>query len=290
MNLKEYVDKIKDLEISIYKQQSLCENLKEQVSYLRQPYQHKKFLPVQEYGKGIGDALKLIILGGALGCGLCFVLGGTDSILFDLCVISGGIVLGLLIYVILRMLYGKKTKAWKEEIAEKNRKIAIQNAHIIEKSKNQLQHIEPQLKKVEKLYKQTTAILENYYNEDIIFEKYRSLVPVCMFYEYLTSGKCRELEGPDGAYILYENELRSGIILGKLDEIIDNLDSIENNQYILAASLKKANQQISQLRNLIETGMLEWKNRDQDLQLTAFYHKIASANIAYSAWLDNQHR
>ena len=51
--------------------------------------------------------------------------------------------------------------------------------------------------------------------------------------EYFESGRCSTLTGPDGAYNLYEQELRSNLIISNLQEINSKLDQIKANQYLL---------------------------------------------------------
>lgn len=86
---------------------------------------------------------------------------------------------------------------------------------------------------------QTCEILEKLYSLDIIFPKYRELVAISTIYEYFVTGRCTKLTGTDGAYNLYESELRQNIIIGQLDDIIDELEAIRQNQYTLYSELKK---------------------------------------------------
>ena len=56
---------------------------------------------------------------------------------------------------------------------------------------------------------------------------YRSFIILSKFYEYFLSGRCLELEGPFGAYNLYEQESRADIVIGKLDVIINSLEDVK---------------------------------------------------------------
>lgn len=86
---------------------------------------------------------------------------------------------------------------------------------------------------------ETEELLEELYSLDIIFPKYRNLPAICMFYEYFASGRCTELSGPNGAYNLYETELRQNVIIDKLDAILGSLEDIRQNQYILYTEVSK---------------------------------------------------
>lgn len=91
----------------------------------------------------------------------------------------------------------------------------------------------------------TKSNLESLYNTGIIFPKYRNFVAVCSMYEYFGSGRVDSLEGANGAYNLYESELRQNMIINSLEKISTNLEIIKSNQYILYTELKENNEKIN---------------------------------------------
>lgn len=86
--------------------------------------------------------------------------------------------------------------------------------------------------------------LDELYNMGIIFPKYRNYVAVCSMYEYFSSGRVDTLEGANGAYNLYENEIRQNLIISSLEKISTNLEVIKSNQYILYTELKENNERL----------------------------------------------
>jgi hypothetical protein len=92
--------------------------------------------------------------------------------------------------------------------------------------------------KIEQAYAGVRRKLDDLYNQNIIFPKYRHFVEVHQMAEYLDSGRCSALEGPDGAYNLYESELRQNYIISKLDTIINQLDMIRENQYYIYTAMQ----------------------------------------------------
>ena len=88
---------------------------------------------------------------------------------------------------------------------------------------------------------ETLKVLSDYYKPDIIFPKYHSLPALTTIYEYLSSGRCDTLTGPNGAYNLYESELRQNTIIEKLNTIIADLEQIKKNQFALYQELTKIN-------------------------------------------------
>ena len=115
------------------------------------------------------------------------------------------------------------------------------------------------------------ASLYTLYSKNVIYAKYRNLVTIATLFEYIDSGRCFELEGPNGAYNLYEGELRSDIIISSLSSIISNLEAIRNNQYTLYQSIETANATTHQLL----------QNLNNSQMLTAYYANQAA--IAASA-------
>ena len=67
------------------------------------------------------------------------------------------------------------------------------------------------------------------------------------FYEYLDTRRCDSLEGADGAYNIFENELRQNIIISRLDDVISELENIQQNQFLLYSELQKVNNTLDEM-------------------------------------------
>lgn len=94
---------------------------------------------------------------------------------------------------------------------------------------------------------------------NIIYKKYQDFYVLCILYEYFLSGRVTELGGADGAYNLYESELKTNKILNKLDlidekleTIISKLDDIKESQVVLYEAMKEADQGIQKLNDSME--------------------------------------
>lgn len=111
--------------------------------------------------------------------------------------------------------------------------------------------------------------LEKLYNENVIFPKYRNMVAITTINEYLESGRCYTLEGPDGAYNLYEMELRQNIVIGQLSNIVSNLEQIRNNQFSLYEELKKSNEKVDDI-------IYELKVLQADTKLNAYFNYVTA--------------
>lgn len=100
-----------------------------------------------------------------------------------------------------------------------------------------------------------------------------------MFIEYLDSRRCSELEGPEGAYNIYENEARLNVIITKLDMVIERLDSIRENQYYLYETMSEINKK----SDVIHRELLKISD---NTQMTAFYSEITASNTSALAMIE----
>ena len=146
-----------------------------------------------------------------------------------------------------------------EEIKKHNEEIIIKNEENKKNHKSALKLAQNQLNSVKEtqsliiaelndkrdetdnFINDTKKTLETLYSLDIVFGKYRHIVAVASFCEYIISGRCDGLEGADGAYNLYESELRQNIILGQLDAVIKGLQQIRDAQYMLYEAINESN-------------------------------------------------
>lgn len=101
---------------------------------------------------------------------------------------------------------------------------------------------------------ETKALLGKLYDKNIIYPKYCTLPALTSIYEYFMTGRCTELTGPHGAYNLYEDEVRKDTIINRLDTVIENLEQIRNNQYMLYQQVKSIKENtdimVSELRQI----------------------------------------
>ncbi len=91
----------------------------------------------------------------------------------------------------------------------------------------------------------TKTLLNKLYSKNIIFPKYRNFAAIAQIYEYLLSGRCDQLEGTNGAYNLYESELRQNIIIDKLDEIINQLENLNATMNVMCGAIQRTNHLLS---------------------------------------------
>ena len=127
--------------------------------------------------------------------------------------------------------------------------------------------------KISNVLQETKNDLQTLYDKNIIFEKYRNFVAMCSIYEYFSSGRVDTLEGPNGAYNLYESELRQNLIVNSLDKISSNLEIVKSNQFILYNELinnsKELNTKLSDISNSLNKTLHSVKNIEGLSRITA---------------------
>lgn len=136
----------------------------------------------------------------------------------------------------------------------------------------------PTLEQMREQLDATENILQDMYSLDILYTKYQELIPVSTFYEYFATERVTKLTGSNGAYNLYEQELRMDLVINKLDVIIDELEDIKDNQYTLYRELVTANKTLKTISaNLTE--LIKSAHRTEKLaSITAYCAQVTAQN------------
>lgn len=160
--------------------------------------------------------------------------------------------------------YERTMKEYEQKMKEYERLVAIneqeyenevkQREQAIKQAELELEEAEDACKKAYEMSEEKISVplnetrrLRDKMYGFIIFPKYRNFVAISTIYEYFASGRCTSLAGADGAYNLYEMELRQNLILDKLDTVIDQLEAIKQHQYTLYSELQKTNATIADI-------------------------------------------
>ena len=141
-----------------------------------------------------------------------------------------------------------------------------------------------EITKSEELLKETFKARNELYAYDIIFGKYRDVVALSSFYEYLMSGRCTSLEGADGAYNIYENEIRANRVIAQLDTVISSLDDIKQNQYMMYQELWKINTSLQQLNSTMDAAVGSLRNIETNTKHISENSDLIAHNTAVTAY------
>jgi hypothetical protein len=115
--------------------------------------------------------------------------------------------------------------------------------------------LDQEIAETEELLKKSYAARNELYAYEIIFGKYRNTVALSPFYEYLMSGRCVALEGTDGAYNIYESEIRADRVITQLDTVISSLEDIKENQYMMYQEMRTTNSLLSRLNSTMDRAL-----------------------------------
>lgn len=137
---------------------------------------------------------------------------------------------------------------------------------------------------VEKEFEQATELLKSLYEAKnqlyglgIVYGRYQNMVALATFYDYLMAGRCTELEGANGAYNIYESELRANLIIEKLDEIKDT-------QYMIHSTLQSIDNNLDYLNTLTSAALDSIQNIDKNVARIADNTDVIAHNSAVSAY------
>lgn len=170
-------------------------------------------------------------------------------------------------------------------IEEQNKKAAANNKNLIATRNQQVNILQFQVDDLDQMIQNTKNVLDCYYQKNIIYPKYWNWVAVASFYEYLSSGRCTSLEGHEGAYNIFENESRQDLIIRKLDEVIENLNEIKENQYMLYSEIKQQNETVSKLTNDVYNCALSLNRIEVSNEMIDYKCQCVAQNTEFLSWL-----
>ena len=174
-------------------------------------------------------------------------------------------------------------KKYEEEMAQYKKRLEQQNKNYsanYREKKTIYDEARATVEMMHESYESTKATLAEAYGYNMIFPKYRNMSAIFTMLEYFQTGRCTELTGPNGAYNLYESELRQNIIINKLDNIIYKLDEIKANQFLLYSEMRNVNDHLDDLSTKVKALMDSSKQIEANTALTAHFSAITAQNTA----------
>ncbi|MCI5935782.1 MAG: DUF308 domain-containing protein [Lachnospiraceae bacterium] len=261
-DLKEYLKIVVNMEQNIYLQNNMLSQMKMRYSQLGRPRIYDELDEPEDSSKDsfiTGILYAVLALVGfillRLGIKLCTGSGSNSFIFGLIALIIGGIMLIYGLFVAIGT-FGQSFSD-KRKYADDKREFEAsyeKYENNIQSDKKRVSQEELEKKvlssEIASLQKQNSESKQNLnqiYSLNIIFPKYRNLVMLCSIYEYICAGRCSTLEGHEGAYNILEMEIRLDRIITQLDMIVNRLDDIRNNQYVLYSAIQETNQQIAQI-------------------------------------------
>lgn len=129
------------------------------------------------------------------------------------------------------------------------------------------------------------CLLAQLYEKDVIFVKYRNMIAICTMYEYFASGRCTELTGANGAYNMYEQELRQNRIIDQLEQVNNNLEQIKNNQYILYQAISETNHALQEIATDVKAIVNAVTDIAVSSRITAYCSQLTAVNTRAQTYI-----
>lgn len=262
-----------DLEKSLFTYQNLWNKIQKKIDSLGHPA--KIHIP----------SIKSIIFFGFLTFGPIFIL---------LCffpMIQYGII-GWVIFLIIALLnlcliipFSSALTNTIRTIKSNKELIEIDNARV-EHEKQIIMQLKNQQKEISSIYNETDRLLKQMYSLDIIYPKYHNMAAVNTILEYLQSGRCSRLTGPDGAYNLFSFEEKQNIIINKLDQVLNKLEQIKNTQYMLYNAIQNSNSLLNRIWDQNEEIIRTNRQIAQNSELIAYNTERISTNATITAYIE----
>lgn len=242
--IKQYLKDIYTLEKELYCSKEVKEKIQNVINDLGHPQNIKKPEPIKLSDK-ISMFLLLFIF-----YGICV---GIVAFIAELLFAIGPIILtiGLLVLFVVDIWLcyessnnSEVLKKYHYDLAEDKKRVDKERA------------LASSYKKTQNLYIENISsckkTLDQLYSMNIIFPKYRNFIAISQIYEYFMSGRCTELEGHEGAYNIFESEIRQNIIIMQLNNISNQLEQVKRNQYMIYQALQEANSRLAHIESNTE--------------------------------------
>lgn len=279
IKLKDYLKRAMELEKNKYELESILLKLNrkyepEVIKIENKKFEDESYVNVLAYnivGLVISFILALFSKSG-LTAFLIMVFCGAISLIVGFCAISNK-----------NAQNGKN----RQEQKIKNANIANLNKKSIGEANKKNNTIAHSANEIQKTLVDTQKELDLLYSKDIIYSKYRNIIAIASIYEYLDSGRCEQLEGADGAYNIYEMEVRLDRIITKLDVVINNLEQIKNNQYYLYSAINELKPYIENTSKAIIENTEKLNEIGVNTAVTAYTTQVIERNQYYGRnWND----
>lgn len=265
-NMKQYLKDIYLLEKEIY----CSERAKQKLIDTANGLGIARDIKMPYFLFGFDDLLSLCGIPACFVGPLCFFIaciqGSFKPIIIGIiiCAIIGSIIC-LCQYSSEKKAYNSQMRTYKREKEEDERRIEKESECARAYRDNAL------------LYYQNISACENtlkqLYDLDIIFPKYRNFIAISQIYEYYMSGRCTELEGHEGAYNIYESEVRQNVIIIQLNAVLANLEEIKRTQYMIYDAICEANSRLAHIESNTEAIAYNTAVIAENSEICARYYK-----------------
>ena len=284
--LKGYIKTVATLECQIWNQNRLINKLNTRASYLGKPKKIEKPDISDSYkledGTGVIISLFAALLPAALVAASLDFFGGLGFLLslaaLALCLFLFASIFYKTVFIGLQKFLAKSTH--RQKMNHYNTATDAEQKRM-QREQRLKQEISQQIESVKAERQRTQNALNSLYALSIIHPAYQhKLVAITSFYDYFDKGICTKLEGRDGAYAFYEEELRFGRLESKLDIIIEKLDAIAANQQFLASMIRSGNAALHRIEHQNSNMLTQLNSISENTAVTAYNTQCCAESMS----------
>lgn len=164
---------------------------------------------------------------------------------------------------------------------------------VIENANKYKELVMLEVNEVKRNFAAVNNTLQSLYNLRIngvlcLHPNYRGLVSISIIYGYFDTGRCSQLQGHEGAYNLYEDEKMKGMIIGKLNIVLKQLNQLNRSMIYVGQAIEECNSRLSDLESTSNKmiGSINNMNSNVSNRLNGVSNQMSAikANTANSAY------
>ncbi len=191
------------------------------------------------------------------------------------CAIAAGTLVGAVAAFFSSFEHKKRCQEYRKAVAADNKRV--------ENEQQQIGFLQTQQAEIDRKIAEIESVMSDFYSLNIIYPKYRNLIPIVTLYEYFESGRHTTLSD---AYNKYEDELLHKTIIEKLDVVISRLEQIRQNQNALYEAILESNSIAERICQQSDTLIASNKMIEKNTALAAYHSKIAADNSTINAYIN----
>lgn len=304
VELQKYLAGVLETELTIYTQNNLIDKLTSKYNGLNR----KQTISKPQKRKTEASLLYCVwvagIISGIIGgiVGLIDGFSSADSFIYYIAAIIaaliyavvsllvGGIVFGFIAWIIWLFIEKKRIdEEYDAQNKQYNNNVVNQNSRL--KREQQLQPVlAREINSLKVCRDKSIKNLSEMYSYNIIAPEYRNIFAVSSFLGYLRSGRTYclnydQLTGDQGAYNIYEMEVRLDKIITNTEEILYNLDMVLDYQRELAYGLQQANKKIDNLYSDVTGISRSVKSIEQSQSIIEYNSECTKNQVALLTWM-----
>jgi hypothetical protein len=153
---------------------------------------------------------------------------------------------------------------WKEEMVQNPEKTKGEYAQINNLYLSEIEDIQDKIKEIGEARAKLLSM-------NVVYPKYLDFVALTTISEYFDTGRCKQLDGPDGAYNLYESEIRANRIITQLDSVIESLEEVKNNQYKTYSVIVSMEKNVARMADMLDDAVSSLKSINDNTKVAAYY-------------------